>query len=81
MPERTHRINTLRDSVYEYACPTIHKHRDVRVVDGHFECRSCGRTFDTIVHLPTGDVLHRDDVEITGPHADHQAEFEPREKA
>jgi ribosomal protein L37AE/L43A len=74
-----HRINTLRDSRYEYACPTVHKHRDVRVIDGHFECRSCGQAFQEIVHLPTGERLRRDDVEIVGPHASHQAAIDPRE--
>ena len=74
-----HRINTLRDSRHEYACPTIQKHRDVRVVDGHFECRSCEETYQIVIHLPTGERLHRTDIEIVGPHANHQAAIDPRE--
>lgn len=76
-----HRINTLRDSRFEYACPSIHKHRNIRVVDGHFQCRSCGELYDTIIHLPTERELHRNEIEIVGPHADHQAEIDPRENA
>lgn len=76
-----HRIDTEADSRWRYACPTIHKHRSVRVVDGHFECRACEETFQEIVHLPTGERLQREDVEIVGPHADHQAAFDPREGA
>jgi hypothetical protein len=75
-----HRIETLRDSNWEYACPK-HKHRNVRVVDGHFECRSCGEAIQEIVHLPSGEHLQRDDVEIIGPHADTKAAFDPREGA
>jgi len=74
-----HRINTLRDSRYEYACPTAMRHRNVRVVDGHFECKSCGETFETVIHLPTGEELRREQIEIVGPHADHQAALDPRE--
>lgn len=81
MPQKKHRINTLRDSVYEYACPTVHKHRDVRVIDGRFQCRSCGETYDEVVHLPTDTRLRREDVEIVGPHASHQAAIDPREDA
>lgn len=74
-----HRISTLRDSRWEYACPEFN-HRNVRVVDGHFECRSCGKPIPEIVHLPTGERLRREDIEIVGPHADHQAAFDPRER-
>jgi len=76
-----HRINTLRDEVWEYACPTPARHRNVRVVDGHFQCRSCDEVYDSVIHLPTGRHLHRDDIEIVGPHASHQAAIDPTENA
>lgn len=73
-----HRINTLEESAWDYACPPPEKHRSIRVIDGHFECRQCGPV-EQILHLPSGELLSREDVEIVGPHADHQAAYDPRE--
>jgi len=71
-----HRIETHDEKQrWEWACPTRFRHRDWRVVDGLFECRSCGETFKELVHLPTGERVKRENVEIVGAEADHKGAF------
>jgi len=71
-----HRIDTT-DSVEKWAwvCPTPHEHRGWRVVDGLFECRSCGETFRRLRNAKTGEHVRREEVEIIGPDADHKGAF------
>lgn len=71
-----HRIDT-KDSQqkWQWACPTAKQHRDWRVVDGQFECRSCGETFDALLHLPSGEQIKREEIEVVGAHADHKGRF------
>jgi len=71
-----HRIETHdKTQKWQWACPTPHRHRDWRVVDGLFECRSCGETFKELVHLPSGDRVRRENVEVVGAEADHKGAF------
>lgn len=70
------RIDTSEsDQKWRYGCPAPERHRDWRVVDGLFECRSCCETFGELVDLETGERIPRESVEIVGPHADHQGQF------
>lgn len=74
-----HRIDTSDETQrWEYACPTPQRHRHWRVVNGSIQCRPCDETYDELVHLPTGEHVAREDIEIVGSHADHQARFDPR---
>lgn len=74
-----HRIDTTQETDrWEWGCPEA-EHRNWRVVDGHFQCRSCDDIFDELVHLPTGDTVSREQIELVGPEADHLAAFDPRE--
>lgn len=61
---------------WEYACPTRHRHRDWRVIDGHFQCRSCGETFEELIDMTTKEHVHRDEFEFIGSEG-LKAEFEP----
>lgn len=75
-----HRVDVTEQAQrWEYACPTGARHRDWRVVDGRFQCRSCDAIYQELIHLPTEERVARSDMEIVGPHADHQAAFDPRE--
>jgi len=71
-----YRIDTTTDrEKWQFACPGPDRHRDWRVTDGVFECRSCSETYTELVHLPTGDRVRREQIEFVGPHADHQGQF------
>jgi len=71
-----HHINTNNsDEKWRYACPAPERHRDWRVVDGLFECRSCGETFVELVELDTGKRIPREEIEVIGPHADSKGQF------
>lgn len=73
---RMHRIDTSEPrEKWPWVCPTPFRHRDWRVVDGLFECRSCDETFRELKNLETGDRVRRKDVEIVGPDADHKGAF------
>jgi ribosomal protein L37AE/L43A len=70
------RIHTTdKREKWQFACPTPKRHRDWRVVDGLFECRSCRETFSELVDLETGERVAREEVEIVGAHADHKGQF------
>jgi len=70
-----HRINASAGIPWHWTCPTPYRHRDVRVVDGLFECRSCGETFRALRNLKTGEEVSRERIEIVGPDADHKGAF------
>lgn len=71
-----HRIDaTDADAKWRWACPDPARHRDWRVVDGLFECRSCGQTYRELVNLKTGERVPREEIEVVGPHADHKGKF------
>lgn len=59
----------------KYGCPHPRRHVDWRVVDGLFECRSCGRTYREIVDKRTGEYYRREDVELVGTEADSKGAF------
>jgi len=70
------RIDTTNDrEQWRYACPSRKRHRDWRVVDGLFECRSCGETYSELVDLETGERVPREEIELVGAHADYKGEF------
>lgn len=70
------RIDTTREQErWQFACPAPARHRDWRVTDGCFECRSCGETYAELIHLKSGERVAREHIEFVGPHADHQGEF------
>lgn len=72
------RIDTTKETDrWEWGCPE-EEHRNWRVVDGHFQCRSCDALFEALVHLPTGELVAREEIELVGTHADHLAAFDPR---
>lgn len=71
-----HRIDTNdKTERWAWACPTPKRHRDWRVVNGLFECRSCGETYSVLVHLPTKERVDRDEIEVVGAEADHKGKF------
>jgi ribosomal protein L37AE/L43A len=68
-----HRINTYDSrEKWRWACPAPDRHRDWRVVDGLFECRSCGETYRELVNLETGERVERSNIEVVGSHAGHK---------
>lgn len=70
------RIDTTdTEQRWRYACPHRKRHRDWRVVDGLFECRSCGETYRELIDLETGDRIPREEIELLGAHADHKGAF------
>lgn len=71
-----YRIDTTNErEKWPWVCPTPHEHRDWRVVDGLFECRSCGECFGSLRNLKTGEEIPRERIEIVGPDADHKGAF------
>ena len=71
-----YRINTTnKREKWKWVCPTPHEHRDWRVVDGLFECRSCGNVFRSLRNVQTGAEVPRDRVEVIGAEADHKGQF------
>jgi len=73
MPRRID--TTRRQQKWRYACPARQRHRDWRVVDGLFECRSCGETYRRLWDLQEETYVAREDVEVVGPHAASKGEF------
>ena len=63
---------TDADERQQFACPTPLRHRNWRVVDGHFQCRSCDEIFESLVDLKSGDTIHRSEFEFVGPGAKKQ---------
>lgn len=71
-----HRIDTTDPTQrWRFACPDSERHRDWRVVDGLFECRSCGQTYGDLVDTKTGDRVAREAIELVGPDADQKGAF------
>jgi len=71
-----YRIDTTdTEQKWRFTCPAPGRHRDWRVVDGLFECRSCGETYRALIDRATGERVPRGQIEIVGPHADHQGRF------
>jgi len=71
-----HRIETHdTEQKWQWACPDKRRHRDWRVVDGLFECRSCGCTYRCLVNLATGEKVPREEIEVVGAHASHKGAF------
>ena len=70
------RIDT-RDTAekWRWACPHPKRHRDWRVTDGRFECRSCCETYRELVNLETGEHVPREHIEFVGPEADSKGAF------
>lgn len=66
---------TTKREKWAWVCPTPHEHRDWRVVDGVFECRACGETYQRLRDKRTGEEVHREDIEVVGPDADHKGAF------
>ena len=60
---------------WRFACPDTERHRDWRVVDGMFECRSCEETYDHLIDLESGESVPREDVEVVGRYADSKGLF------
>jgi ribosomal protein L37AE/L43A len=60
---------------WKWVCPTPHEHRDWRVVDGLFECRSCGNVFRELRNVRTGECVPREQIEVVGSDADHKSAF------
>ena len=54
---------------WAYACPSPERHRDWRVVDGHFQCRSCQQLYDNLIDVATGDRVAREEFEFVGSQA------------
>ena len=70
------RINTTDPRhKWQWGCPAPDRHRNWRVCDGVFECRTCGETYRCLVNLETGEKVPREEIELVGPEADHQGEF------
>jgi len=67
-------ITTDPSKKWQWACPDA-EHRDWRVVDGLFECRSCGCTYRHLRNLSTGELVPREEIELVGPESDHQGQF------
>lgn len=66
---------TTKREKWQFVCPTPMEHTDWRVVDGHFQCNRCQKTFNALRNQKTGELVHREEIEIVGPKADHQGEF------
>ena len=60
---------------WAWSCPHPDRHRNWRVTDGLFECRQCGRTYRHLFNLKEGQKVHREEIELVGPEADHQGQF------
>jgi len=70
------RIDTTTDrEKWQFACPHRKRHRDWRVVDGLFECRSCNETYSHLIDLTTGKRVHRSKIELVGPGAAEKGPF------
>jgi len=52
---------------WRWTCPAPQRHSDWRVVDGIFECRSCGETFEEIVDKQTDERIPWSAVELIDP--------------
>lgn len=51
---------------WQWACPAPGRHRNWRVVDGLFQCMSCGDTFGELRNLETGELVPREEIEVVG---------------
>lgn len=60
---------------WRFGCPDRARHSDWRVVDGLFECRSCGVTYEHIYDKAEEQYLHRSEVEVVGSQAGHKGAF------
>jgi len=71
-----HRIDTTSDrEMWQFACPDRRRHRDWRVVDGLFQCRSCSATYEYLIDLETGERVYREEIELVGPGASEKGTF------
>lgn len=73
-----YRVDTTQETErWAFGCPAD-GHRHWRAVDGHFQCLTCDDLYDSLRHLPSGELVPREEIELVGPHADHMAAFDPR---
>lgn len=76
--EYVYRIDTTDPSQrWQFTCPHPQRHTDWRVTDGLFEClaEECKQTYDHLINQKTGEKIHRSEIELVGPKADHQGQF------